>query len=110
MSVAAASPRAVTDPAEAARRQFILRFSVGTTTAFIICEFMNWQPSVLAPVLTGVLLASLPVPPPPKGGLALVIVMAISAWLAFFLTTLLNQTPHLLFGVLGFIMFMAFAG
>ena len=82
------SRRAGVDPLDAARLHFVLRFSAGTTAAFIICEWMGWQPSALAPVLTGVLLANLPVSPPPKVGIALIIVMAIAAWFAFFLTTL----------------------
>jgi hypothetical protein len=71
---------------------------------------MGWQPSALAPVLTGVLLASLPVSPPPKVGFALTIVMALSAWFSFFLTTFLSQTPQLLFGIIGLILFLIFAG
>jgi len=102
--------RRATDPAEAARLHFVLRFSVGTTLAFVVCEWAGWQPAALAPVLTAVLLANLPVSPPPKVGLALVIVMAISAWSAFFLTTLLSQVPSLLFGVIGLVMFLALAG
>ena len=98
------------DPAEAARLHFVLRFSVGTTAVFILCEFMGWQPSALAPVLTGVLLANLPVSPPLKVGLVLVLVMAFAAWSAFFLTTLLSQAPQLLFGIIGLIMFLCFAG
>jgi uncharacterized membrane protein YccC len=108
---ARARPRpAASDPAERARQHFVLRFSVGTTAAFVVCEWLGWQPSALAPVLTAVLIANLPAPPPLKVGLVLVIVMAISAWLAFFLTTLLSQTPTLLFGAIGIIMFLAFAG
>jgi hypothetical protein len=71
---------------------------------------MGWQPSALAPVLTGVLLANLPMSPPPKVGIALVVVMALSAWFAFFLTTWLNQAPHLLFLVIGLVMFLVFTG
>lgn len=110
MAIALASRRHATDPAEAARLHFVLRFSVGTTAAFIVCEYMGWQPSLLAPVLTGVLLANLPISPPFKVGLVLVIVMGLAAWFSFFLTTFLNQAPHLLFGIIGFIMFLAFAG
>src|SRR4029450_2728749 len=110
MATAVPSRRAARDPAETARLQFILRFSVATTASFVICEWMGWQPSALAPVLTAVLLASLPSSPPPKVGVGLVVLMAICAWLAFFLTTWLSQTPQLLFGVIGFIMFLAFAG
>ena len=36
--------------------------------------------------------------------------MAISAWFAFALTTWLHQTPHILFGVIGLILFLAFSG
>jgi hypothetical protein len=110
MATTLPSRRATENPVDAARLQFVLRFSVGTTASFVACEYMGWQPSALAPVLTGVLLANLPASPPPKVGLALVIVMAIAAWSAFFLTTLLNQTPSVLFGLIGLIMFLAFAG
>ena len=95
---------------EQAELHFVLRFSVGTTAAFIACEYMGWQPSALAPVLTGVLLANLPVAPPPKVGFALTIVMALSAWFAFLLTTYLSQVPHLLFGIIGLVLFAIFAG
>ena len=98
------------NPAIAARVQFVLRFAFGTTASFIACEYMGWQPSALAPVLTGVLLASLPVPPPPKVGIVLVVVMGLSAWLAFFLTMWLSQAPYVLFTAVGIIMFIAFAG
>jgi len=98
------------EPAEVARLQFVLRFSVGTTAVFVICEWMGWQPSAIPAVLTAVLLANLPASPPFKVGLVLVILMTIFAWFAFFLTTLLNQTPSVLFGVIGLIIFLAFAG
>ena len=101
---------AATGATDMARLHFVLRFSFGTTAAFIACELMGWQPSALAPVLTAVLLANLPVSPPPKVGLALVIVMGLSAWFAFFLTTLLNQVPHLLFAIIGLVLFLIFAG
>ena len=98
------------NPAEAATRHFILRFAFGTTASFILCEFMGWQPSVLAPVLAGVLLASIPVAPPFKVGLVLIITMALSAWSAFLLTSWLGQTPYILFGIIGLVMLLAFAG
>jgi hypothetical protein len=109
MATALTPPRALS-PIDAAQLHFVLRFSFGTTAAFIVCEYMGWQPSVLAPVLTGVLVANLPGSPPFKVGIALVIVMAVCAWLAFLLTTWFSQVPHLLFGVIGLIMFLAFAG
>lgn len=110
MATAFTSRRAASDPAERARLHFVLRFSFGTTAAFIICELLGWQPSALAPVLTGVLLANLPVSPPPKVGIVLVIVMGLSAWFAFLLTTYLSQAPTLLFGVIGLVLFLIFAG
>jgi hypothetical protein len=110
MAIAAKSRPTALDPAEAARFHFVLRFAAGTTAAFIVCEWMNWQPSALAPVLTGVLLANLPFPPPFKVGLGLVLIMGVSAWFSFLLTTLMSQVPHLLFGVIGLIMFLIFYG
>lgn len=109
MATAASTP-VVFDPADAARTHFILRFAFGTTASFVICEWMAWQPSALAPVLTGVLLANLPVSPPPKVGLVLVMVMGLSAYFAFFLTTWLSQAPYVLFLAIGLVMFLAFAG
>ena len=106
----ALTDRRTLDPEATARLHFVLRFGFGTTASFIVCEFMGWQPSALAPVLTGVLLANLPVSPPPKVGLVLVVVMAICAWLAFLLTAWLGQAPQLLFGIIGLVMFLAFAG
>ena len=88
----------------------MLRFAFGTTAVFILCEFMGWQPSALAPVLTGVLLSNLPVSPPFKVGLVLVVVMATCAWSAFLLTTSFSQAPDILFGIIGVVMFLAFAG
>jgi len=110
MASALPSRWATSNPADAARLHFVLRFSVATTASFVTCEWMGWQPSALAPVLTGVLLANLPASPPLKVGLALVMIMAASAWFSFFLTTLLHQTPSLLFGVIGLVMFLALAG
>ena len=97
------------DAAEAARMHFLLRFGFATTATFVLCEWMGWQPSMLGPVLTGVLLANLPGSPPFKLGLGLVIIMAACAWLAFLLTTMLGPTPEILFGAIGLILFMAFA-
>ena len=108
-SVASLNAAAI-DPIEMARRQFVLRFSFATTACFIVSEWMGWQPSAIAPVLTAVLLANMPASPPLKLGLVLILVMGICAWLAFFLTTFLNQVPHLLFAVIGLIMFIALAG
>ena len=95
---------------DAARNQFVLRFAFATTAVFIFCEWMGWQPSAIAPVLTGVLLANLPASPPFKVGMVLSLVMWICAYLAFFITLLLSPVPHIMFAVIGLIMFIAFAG
>jgi len=105
-AIAVASP---IDPVEAARIQFVLRFSFGTTAAFAVCEAMAWQPSALAAVLAGVLLGSLPKAPPFKVGFALTLIMWLWAWLAFLLTAYLYQAPLILFGMLGLILFIALA-
>ena len=110
MALAVAPASVALSPIEAAKLQFVLRFSVATTAVFVICEWRGWQPSAMAPVLTAVVLANMPASPPVRVGLALVLVMGISAWFSFFLTLLLGQTPTLLFGLIGLIMFLAFAG
>ena len=97
------------EPADAARLHFVLRFAVGTTFAYTVCEYMGWQPSALAAVLSGILLANLPTAPPVKVGLVLVLVMYLSGWLAFALTMWLHEVPHILFGVIGLILFLAFS-
>ena len=103
-------PNRAIDPEEAARLHFVLRFSFGTAGAFTICEWMGWQPAALAAVLAGILLANLPAAPPAKVGIGLALIMTIWAFLAYALTVLLFETPHILFGVIGLIMFLAFSG
>ncbi|MGZ8349210.1 MAG: DUF2955 domain-containing protein [Allosphingosinicella sp.] len=92
-----------------ARLHSLLRFSTGVTLALVISEAMGWQPTFLPPVLTVVLLANLPVAPPLKTGLALVIVMTAAALVAFMLPSLLNGSPQILVGAIGVIVFLAFA-
>jgi len=101
---------AVRSPLEQARLHFVLRFSVGTTAAFVLCEWMGWQPAALAPVLTAVLLTNLPTAPPLKVGIGLILIMAVWAWLAFFMTIFLAHAPQVLFGLVALIVFLAFAG
>ena len=100
--------RKVFEPVDAARLHYILRFAVGTTAAYTICEYMGWQPSALAAVLSGIVLAKLPVAPPFKVGAALILVMTISAWFFLALTMWLQEAPHSLFGLIGVILFLAF--
>lgn len=110
MLVALGIRRKVIDPAEAARMHFIIRFAVGTTLGFTVCEAMGWQPSALCAVLSGIMLAKLPVAPPLKVGVALILVMFLSAWIAYALSAWLHEVPHVLFGVIGLILFLAFYG
>ena len=110
MATTVASADRGADEAQAVRLHFVLRFSVATASAFVICEWMGWQPSALAAVLTAVLLASLPSAPTLKLGLVLMLTMAAWAWLSFFLTTYLGQVPHILFIIVGTMMFVAFHG
>ena len=110
MAIALGIRRKFVDPAEAARMHFIMRFAVGTTLGFTVCEFMGWQPSALCAVLSGIMIAKLPVAPPFKVGFALVLVMFLSAWTAYALSAWLFQAPLILFGVIGLILFLAFYG
>ncbi len=110
MAFALTSRRKPRDPAEEALMHFILRFAMGTTLGFTVCEYMGWQPSALCAVLSGIMLAKLPFAPPFKVGAALVLVMFISAWTAYALSAWLHEAPFILFGLIGLILFLAFFG
>jgi hypothetical protein len=106
MNSEAASPRA--GEQDDARLHAILRFAAGITAAFVLCEFLQWSPSFLAPVLAGVLLANLPMRPPLKMGLVLVLMMAAASLSVFAMASLLRATPFVLFGAIGLCLFLAF--
>jgi len=91
-----------------ARLQATLRFAVGVTGAFVVCEVMQWIPSFLGAILTVALLANLPVRPSLKMSLGLVVMMTLAAVFAFALSSLLRGTPAVLFGSLGLTLFIAF--
>lgn len=110
MAIALGLRRKTVDPEQAALMHFILRFAVGTTLGFTVCEWMGWQPSGLCAVLSGIMLAKLPFAPPLKLGLALVLVMFLSAWIAYALSARLHGVPIILFGLIGLILFLAFYG
>jgi Protein of unknown function (DUF2955)/Fusaric acid resistance protein-like len=99
----------VTPDVSGARLHTILRFAAGTAGAFAVSEAMGWYPSFLAPLLAGVLLANLPVAPPLKVGVILILVQAIGAYGAYMLTALLHETPAILFGGIGLILLISFA-
>jgi hypothetical protein len=103
-----ASRAPLPDPQALVRRDATMRFAVGCTLAFVLCEGMNWRPTALAPVLTGVLLANLPGRPPLKLGIVVVASMAISSLLVWAVSVLLQQTPTALFIAVGILVFGAF--
>ena len=76
-----------------ARRDTLLRFAFGVTFAFVICEALNWRPTALAPVLTGVLLANLPMRPPLKLCIVIVASMVVAAMTTWFVSVLLRDIP-----------------
>ena len=98
---------ACADDAEA-RLHATLRFAVGITAAFVACEYLQWAPSFLGPVLVGVLLANLPMRPTLKMGVILVLAMTAAAVFAFAMASLLRGTPVVLFGLIGLCMYTAF--
>lgn len=85
-----------------------LRFATGVSAAFVLCELMQWSPSFIAPVLTAALLANLPMRPPPKLVLGLIITMSFAALFAFALASLLRGMPSVLFGAVALCMFLSF--
>jgi hypothetical protein len=91
-----------------ARLHATLRFAVGVTAAFVVCEFMQWAPSFIAAALTAVLLANLPMRPPLKLGVILILTMTVASLFAFAMASLLRGTPFVLFGLIALCMFVAF--
>jgi len=85
-----------------------LRFAVGITLSFVVCEAMSWKPAYLTPILTGVLLANLPGRPPFKAGLLVILAMTVSAVFTWLLSTLLLEMPWVLFGAISLCLFLMF--
>jgi hypothetical protein len=103
-----AAALAGTPPASQARMHTILRFAAGTSGAFLLCEAMGWYPTFLAPLLAGLLLANLPAAPPLKLGVVLVLIQSAGAYGAYILTSLLHETPPVLFAVITLILLLSF--
>lgn len=96
-------------PIEAARLHTMLRFALGTTSAFAISESAGWYPTFLPAILAAVLLANIPGALPFKAGLFLVIVQSVGAYAAYGVTALLHNMPLVLFGTIGLILFICLA-
>jgi hypothetical protein len=102
-------PIAVPDVVADARLHTILRFAATTSGTFVLGEIEGWYPTFLAPLLAGVLLANLPIAPPPKVAFALVAIQAAGAYAAYILTSLLHESPMVLFATIALILFISFA-
>jgi len=88
----------------------MLRFAVGVTAAFVVCEYLQWMPTFLAPVLAAALLANLPMRPPLRMTLGLIVTMAVAALFSFALASLFRGTPFVLFGAISLCMLLSFNG
>jgi hypothetical protein len=95
---------------ERARLHATLRYAVGVSVPYVFCEFMQWTPTFLGAVLASAVIANLPMRPPLKLGLVLILSMAIAALYAALLTSLLRFSPGVMFGVIALSMFLAFHG
>lgn len=85
----------------------VLRFAFGVTLSFVVAELMEWNPPYLAPVLTCVVLANIPVRPPIKVALGFSLVIGASAFLGVILGYAFRGAPHILFGFCTLIVFRA---
>lgn len=91
-----------------AHRDMVLRFAFGVSFAFVLCEALNWRPTALAPVLTGVLLANIPMRPPLKLCLVIVASMVLASFFVWLVSVLLRDTPPALFVAVGILFFATF--
>ncbi len=83
---------------DSAHTQTVFRFAFGVTLAFVAAELMKWTVPFLAPVLTCVVLANIPVRPPLKVALGFSLVIGGSALLGLLLSYAFRGAPHILFG------------
>lgn len=100
--------RFVIDPRERAEAHALLRYAVGVTASFVVCSALDWQPAFLAPVLTSVLIANLPMRPPLKLALVIVASLALSGLAMVLLSLTLYHFPVVLFGVVALCTFLVF--
>jgi hypothetical protein len=91
-----------------AQRDTVLRFAVGVTAAFVMSEALNWRPTAMAPVLSGVLLSSLPVRPPLKLCLVILASMLVASSFTWFVSVLLRDTPFALWLAVSTLFFASF--
>ncbi|WP_146908667.1 DUF2955 domain-containing protein [Arenimonas daejeonensis] len=70
-----------------------LRFATAVAVAFVLGEFAQWTPPFMAAVLVSAVLGNLPMRPPLKLGVVLVLVMAVAASYAFLIAVYLRGTP-----------------
>ncbi|BCT93224.1 hypothetical protein LYSHEL_22470 [Lysobacter helvus] len=91
-----------------AQWQSTLRFAVGVTAAFVLCEFLKWLPSFLAAALVAALLGNLPIRPPAKVAIGLLVTISVSALGAFLLSVWFRGMPFVMFGLLAVWMLLAF--
>ena len=85
-----------------------LRFATGVAFAFVLCEALRWTPSFLTAVFTAVFLTSLPMRPPLKMALSLVVVMAVASLFVYALSSLFHASPVALVSLLTLMVFIAF--
>ena len=85
----------------------MLRFAFGVTIAFVACELLQWTPTFLAPVLVAVVLVNVPVRPPLKVGVGLIVIVAAASVIALVVCAALRGAPAILFGAAAFVVFLA---
>ena len=92
---------------DAARTHAVLRFAFGVTFAFVVSELLQWIPTFLAPVLVAVVLVNVPVRPPLKVAVGLIVIVAAAALIALLLCAALRGAPAILFGATALVVFRA---
>jgi Protein of unknown function (DUF2955) len=88
-----------------ARTHATLRFAFGVPLALVACELLGWVPTFLGPVLVAVLLVNIPIRPPVKVAVGLIVIIAAAAFISMLLSTALVRSPLILFGVAAVVVF-----
>jgi hypothetical protein len=92
---------------DTAHTHAVLRFAFGVTLAFVVAELMEWTPPFLAPVLTCLVMANIPLRPPLKVAFGFSLVIGASAFFGLLLSYAFRGAPHILFGLSTLIVFLA---
>lgn len=86
----------------------VLRMAFGATFAFVVATALHWEFTFLGPLLTTVMLASMPARPTLIQGLVIPIVILVATTTALAASALFGHTPPVLLALVGLVLCLSF--